>query len=87
MPPPGAWSDKNTLGQLGLSKLNDVVKNGVVKKTEYDQLVKISNADQTTDTINLVKKTEYETKITEIEKKLLTMAIVVSILLHKNLIS
>ena len=47
-----------------------VVKNYVVKKPEYDKLVKNVNAIQTTDTSNLVKKTDYSTEINEIEKKI-----------------
>ena len=45
-----------------LSKLSDVVKNDVVKKTDYNKLV--------IDTSDLVKKTDYNTKITEIEDKI-----------------
>ena len=49
-----------------LSKLSDVVKNDVVKKTDYNKLVtKVDNID----TSGLVKKTDYNTKITEIEDK------------------
>ena len=51
-----------------LSKLSDVVKNDAVIKAEYDQLVKKVNAIQSTDTSNLVIKTEYPTKISEIKK-------------------
>ena len=40
-----------------LSKLSNIVKNDVVKKTEYDELVNQVNAFHTTDTSNLVKKT------------------------------
>ena len=39
---------------VDLSKLSDVVKNEVVKKSEYNELVKKVNAIQTTDTSNLV---------------------------------
>ena len=39
---------------VDLSKQKDVVKNGVVKKTLYDELIKEVNAIQTTDTSNLV---------------------------------
>ena len=60
---------------LDLSKLNDVVKSNAVKKTEYHELVKKVNTIQTTDTRNLVKKTDYDTKISEIEKKLLIIII------------
>ena len=50
-----------------LSKLSDVVKNDVVKKTDYYKLVtKVDNID----TSGLVKKTDYNTKITEIERKI-----------------
>ena len=41
---------------VDLSKLSDVVKNEVVKKSEYNELIKKVNAIQTTDTSNLVKK-------------------------------
>ena len=40
-----------------ISKLSDLVKNDVVEKTEYDELVKNFTAIQTTDTSNLVKNT------------------------------
>ena len=40
------------------------------------------NALQTSDTCNLVKKTDYNTKINETEKNLLIMIIILSILLH-----
>ena len=50
-----------------LSKLSDVVKNDVVKKTDYNKLVtKVDNID----TSGLTKKTDYNTKITEIEDKI-----------------
>ena len=52
---------------VNLSKLSDVVKNDVVKKTVYDKLVaKVDNID----TSGLVKKTDCNTKITEIEDKI-----------------
>ena len=68
--------DKLDIGELettpvDLSKLSNVVKDDVVKKTDNDELVKNVNAVQTTDTSNLVTKTDYNTKINEIEKKLL----------------
>ena len=51
-----------------LSKLKDVVKNDVVKKTDYNKLVtKVDNID----TSGLVKKTDYNIKTTEIEDKIL----------------
>ena len=49
-----------------LSKLSDVVKNDVVRKTDFNKLVtKIDDID----TSGLVKKTDYNAKITEIEDK------------------
>ena len=71
---------------VDLSKLNDVVKRDVIGKTKYDELVKKVNTIQTANTSNLVKKIDYNTKINENEKKILIMIIVISILLHKNLI-
>ena len=59
--------DKLVSVLIDLTKLSDVVKNYVVKKTEYDELVKQINAIETTDTSNLVKKTDYDTKISEID--------------------
>ena len=38
--------------------------------TVYDKLVKKFSADETTDTSNLVKKTDHNTKISESEKKI-----------------
>ena len=47
-----------------LSKLSDVVKNHVAKKSDYNKLVtKVDNIDN-------IKKTDYNTKITEIEDKI-----------------
>ena len=53
--------DKLDIGKLeaipvDLSKLSNVVKNDVVKKTEYDELVKKVNAISTIDTSDLVTK-------------------------------
>ena len=53
--------DKLEPAPADLSKLSDVVKNEVIKKTEYNELVKKVNAIQTTHTSNLVK-TDYDTK-------------------------
>ena len=81
--------DKLRTVPVDLSKLSNVVKNEVVKKTEYNKLVnKVNNIDTSgillktkyaadkleltkkiPDTSNLVKKTNYNTKITELEKK------------------
>ena len=50
-----------------LSKLSDVVKNDVVKKTEYDKLLpKVSSID----TSAPVLKTKYDTDKTKLEKKI-----------------
>ena len=50
-----------------LSKLSNVVKNEVVKKTEYNKLVtKVNNID----TSHFVLKTNYNTKNTELEDKI-----------------
>ena len=59
--------DKLATVPVDLSKLSNVVKNDVVKKTVYDKLVaKVDNID----TSNLVKKTDYNTKISEIRYKI-----------------
>ena len=66
--------DKLVPVPVDLSKLSDVVKNDVVKKTEYNKLVtKVDNIDTT----NFVKKTKYEKdgsnfedKINKIDKKI-----------------
>ena len=77
--------DKLRTVPVDLSKLSNVVKNEVVKKTEYNKLVNnVNNIDTSgfllktkyaadklelekkiPDTINLVKKTNYNTKIIE----------------------
>ena len=63
--------DKLAPVPVDLSKLSDVVKNDVVKKTAYDKLVaKVKNIDTVNIVNSLVNKTNYNTKITEIEKKL-----------------
>ena len=59
--------DKLATVPVDLSKLSNVVKNYVVKTTVYDKLVaKVDNID----TGGLVKKTDYNTKISEIEDKI-----------------
>ena len=51
---------------VDLSKLSNVVKNEIVKKTVYDKLVaKVNNID----TGGFVLKTEYDADKTELEKK------------------
>ena len=63
--------DKLGIGKLvpvpvDLSKLNDVLKNDIIKKTVYDELVaKVNNID----TSNFVLKTSYNADKTELEKK------------------
>ena len=55
------------LVRLDLSKLSNVVKNDVVKKTVYDKLVaKVNNID----TSDFVLKTKYSTDKTELENKI-----------------
>ena len=50
-----------------MSKLSNVVKNDVVKKSVYDKLAaKINNID----TSDFVLKTEYQTDKTELEKEI-----------------
>ena len=52
---------------VNLSKLSDVVKNNVVKKTVYDRLVaKVNNID----TSDFVLKTNYQKDKTELKKKI-----------------
>ena len=64
--------DKLATVPVDLSKLSNVVKNDVVKKTVYDKLVpKVDNID----TSGLVKETDCNTKITEIENKILIIVI------------
>ena len=52
---------------VNLSKLSDVVKNNVVKKAVYDQLLaKVNNID----TSDFVLKVKYQTDKAELEKKI-----------------
>ena len=52
---------------VDLSKLSDIVKNDVVKKTVHDKLlVKVDNID----TSDFVLKTKYNTDKTELENKI-----------------
>ena len=66
--------DKLTPVPNDLAKLSNVVKNDVVKKTVYDKLftkVKKIDADKKiSDTSDLAKKTDLNSKITEIEGKI-----------------
>ena len=62
--------DKLVPVPFDLSKLSDVVKNDVVKKTVYDELVaKVKNID----TSAFVLKTKCKTDKTELEKKIPNM--------------
>ena len=59
--------DKLAPVPVDLSKLSDVVKNYVVKRTEYDKLVaKVDNIDTT----GFVLKTTYDTDKSDLEKKI-----------------
>ena len=59
--------DKLAPVPVDLSKLSDVVKNDVAKKTVYDKLPgKVNNID----TSDFVLKTKYQTDKTELEKKI-----------------
>ena len=69
---------------VDLSKLSDVVKNDIVKKTECDRLVRKVNAIQTTDTVDLVKNLTMTQKIIE---KIFLIIILVNNLPLKNLLS
>ena len=72
-------ADKLETVPVDLAKLSNVVKNNVVKKTEYNKLV--TKADNI-DTTNFVKKTKYEKdgmdfedKINKIDKKYLMLLV------------
>ena len=55
---------KSSVDELDILKL----KTTLVKKIKHDEFVKNVNAIQTTDTIDLVKIADYNTKTEEIEK-------------------
>ena len=60
-------TDKLKTLLVDLSKLSNVVKNEVIKKAEYNKLVaKVCNID----TSNFVIKSNYNTKIAELENKI-----------------
>ena len=64
--------DKLATVPVDLSKLSNVVKNDVVKKTVYDKLVaKVNNID----TSDFVLKTNFNTKFTGLENKILIVMI------------
>ena len=59
--------DKLIPALVDLSKLNDVVKNDVIKRTVYDKLVtKLNNIDTT----GFVLKNRYDTDQSNFEKKI-----------------
>ena len=59
--------NQHLLCRLVPGKLSDVVKNDVVKKTEYNKLVsKVNNIDTT----GFVLKTTYDTDKSNLEKKI-----------------
>ena len=71
-------TDKLTPVPNDFAKLSNVVKNDVVKKTEYDKLVSKVNG---IDTTNFVKRTKYvkdgsdfEDKINKVDKKILDVS-------------
>ena len=59
--------DKLAPVPVDLSKLSDVIKNDVVKKTVYDKLVAKANSIDASD---FVLKTNYNADKTELEKKI-----------------
>ena len=60
-------TDKLKTVPVDLAKLSNVVKNDVIKKTEYNKLVtKVDNIDTT----NFVEKTKYEKGGTDFEDKI-----------------
>ena len=54
-----------------LSKLTNVVKNKVAKKTVYNELVKNIDNVKTTDTSDPLTKADFNKKFGEMEKKVL----------------
>ena len=70
--------DKLDIGKLETtsvdsSKLHNVVKNDVVKKTEYNAKIKIIE-DKISDTTNLATKTTLNTKINEVKREITCIA-------------
>ena len=60
--------DKLTPVPNDLAKLGNVVKNDVVKKTEYDKCTKVTKVNNI-DTTGFVLKTKYDADNLKIEKK------------------
>ena len=71
--------DKLKTVPADLAKLSNVVKNDVVKKTEYDKLVSKVNSIDTTDFVSKTKYekdgSDFEDKISKIDKKFLMLVI------------
>ena len=66
------YNDKLAPVPVDLSKLSEVVKNDVVKKTEYDKLVaKVDNID----TSGFVLKTKFDTDKSKLKKKILILLV------------
>ena len=63
--------DKLVPAPVNLSKISGEVKNDVVKKTEFDELVKKVNTIQTTDNSNLLKNPDYNKKLIKLKRALL----------------
>ena len=81
--------DKLDIGKLETtpvdwSKESNVVKNNVVKKTEYDELVKNVHSIKTTDTSDLVKNLTITQKVMKLKIKLILIMIMINILLLKK---
>ena len=62
--------DKLDVGEVettpvDLCKLSDAVKEKVVKKTPYDELIRTVNAIQSGNASNLVKKADWNTKVSK----------------------
>ena len=69
-----------------LKRISDVVKNEVVKKTEYNELVKKVNNINAADTNDLVTKLTITQKLMTLKSKYMIM-IMINIILIKNLSS
>ena len=62
--------DKLKTVPVDLSKLSNVVNNDVVKKTVYDKSVKLVAKVNNVDTTGFVLKTKYDTRKSDLEKKI-----------------
>ena len=72
-------ADKLKTVHVDLAKLSNVVKNDVIKKTEYDRLVAKVNGIDNTKFVSMTKyekdRSDFEDKIDKIEKKYLILLI------------